>query len=48
MFSSYHNAHVIPIRNFSQWGKKQMAVGLYPTYRQYLPHFVGLKNRQGF
>ena len=40
MFCSYHNVHVLPIRNFRQWGKKWTMVGLYSTYKWYLPHFV--------
>ena len=43
MFSSYHNVRVLPIRNFRQWGKKQTAVGLYPTYGGIYPILWGKK-----
>ena len=37
-----------PLETLGNGAKKQTAVGLYPTYGRYLPHFVGVKNGQGF
>ena len=48
MFSSYRNVRVLPLETLGNGAKKQTAVGLYPTYGRYLPHFVGVKNGQGF
>ena len=48
MFSSYHNACVLPIRNFRQWHKKTDSGWLIPDLWIIFTPFCRVKNRQGF